>query len=453
MTRIASTSSELNQGAPKNNDVFISYSRKDKTFVESLDAALRKLGRDPWVDWDDIRKGEDWWESIKRGIAAADTFLFVVSPDSVASQVCRDEIEYAAKCNKRFLPIVRREGFDIQNVHPSISRHNWLFFRETDNLKTAFQELLQTLDTDLDYVSAHTRLLVRSLEWQTKGHDSSYLLRGRDLKEAGQWLTQSVNKEPRPTDSQVNYVEASLAARETMVRSRQKAKRLVILTTVIANLIFIALGLLAIDLSLVSYVKAEIDASMEQTLQTAVQGIDGDEFAELAKLPPGEQTTYLENPLYQNHQQWLATVQKLVPDAYPETYIQAEQPGQVEIIGDVYRSLKNGEGYDFRETIDAYGQNQIDGLQKTVTDYQPVYDEYIEDTFYLIYQPIKDANNRPVGALALQYTNDYVLDLRHHIGHVMRNACTIAAIWFIISSWLIVRATRLPHELTSTDKR
>ena len=124
--------------ATKNNDVFISYSRKDKDFVASLDKAFRKIGRDPWVDWDDIRKGEDWWQSIKRGIEAADTFLFVVTPDSIASNVCRDEIEYANQCNKRFLPIVRREGFDSQNVHPAISRHNWLFFRETDDLKTAF---------------------------------------------------------------------------------------------------------------------------------------------------------------------------------------------------------------------------------------------------------------------------------------------------------------------------
>ena len=273
------------------------------------------------------------------------------------------------------------------------------------------------------------------------------------MREAGQWLTQGVNKDPRPTALQANYIKASIEARAAMVRSRQKAKRLVVLNTVLANLVFIALGLVAIDFFLLSYVSVEIDASMEKTLETAIAGIDGDEFAQLAKLPPGDVTTHLENPLYQRHQQWLETIQKLVPDAYPETYIQAEATGQVEIIGDVYRSLRKGEGYGFRQVIDAYGQDQIDGLQKNVTDYKPFYDDYLNETFYLIYGPIRDSQNQSVGALALQYTNGYVLELRRYIGGVIRKACIFAAIWFMGSSWLIVRATRLPHELESTDPK
>jgi hypothetical protein len=81
------------------NDVFISYSRRDKAFVETLDAALKSLNRDPWVDWEDIYKGEEWWKAIQRGIESANTFIFVISPDSVASRVCRDEVNYAAECN------------------------------------------------------------------------------------------------------------------------------------------------------------------------------------------------------------------------------------------------------------------------------------------------------------------------------------------------------------------
>jgi hypothetical protein len=86
------------------NDVFISYSRKDKAFVETLDQTFREFHRDPWIDWDDIQTGEDWWQSICRGIEAADTFVFVITPDSVASEVCRQEIDYAMQCHKRCLP-------------------------------------------------------------------------------------------------------------------------------------------------------------------------------------------------------------------------------------------------------------------------------------------------------------------------------------------------------------
>jgi len=127
----------------QSHDVFISYSRKDQAFVRSLDAEFRKLNRSPWVDWDSIRKGEEWWAAIQHGIEGANTFVFVISPDSIDSPICQDEINYAASNNKRFLPIVYREGFDPSKVHPEISSHNWLFFRDTDDFQSAFQELLK----------------------------------------------------------------------------------------------------------------------------------------------------------------------------------------------------------------------------------------------------------------------------------------------------------------------
>ncbi len=48
-------------------------------------------------------------------------------------------------------------------------------------------ELIKTLDTDLERVKAHTRLLVRAREWTDNG-DRSRLLRGRDLRAAEAWL-------------------------------------------------------------------------------------------------------------------------------------------------------------------------------------------------------------------------------------------------------------------------
>ncbi len=456
MSQTLDSQSNTNQGlaTPSSNDVFISYSRKDKAFVESLDAAFRKMGRDPWVDWDDIRKGEDWWQSIKRGIEAADTFLFVVSPDSVASQVCRDEIEYATQCHKRFLPIVRLEGFDAQQLHPSISRHNWLFFRETDNLKTAFQELLQALDTDLDHVSAHTRLLVRSLEWQKKGHDDSYLLRGSDLKEAGQWLTHGVNKEPRPTQTQIEYVEASLKAQEKAVRSRLKAKGIVVLTTVIANLAFITVGLIWARGRLIDDANHRVTMDMVNTFEVAQEGIDGDEFEQLAQLPlPPYEDVPRDNPLYDDHQMWLETVNRLVPNALLETYIRGENPGEVENIGDVYRETAPDEAYRFREILPVTDlpPGLIAGFEKVIWDFENTHLGEDGDLYFGVYGPIENSDGESVGVLALNYDDEYVEDLytsvRSSINDIIRIVCIAAAIWFTVSSWLIIRATRPPHEL------
>ncbi len=204
----------------RSNDVFISYSRRDKEFVQQLDGAFRKLSRDPWIDWNDIQPSEDWWQAIEAGIEAAETFVFVMSPDSVISQVCRQEVEHAVNHNKRLLPVVRREGFAIQDVHPSLSRHNWLFFRETDDFNQAFQLLIKALDTDLGHVRAHTRLLVRAIEWDKKDRNDSFLLRGTDLEEAEDWLNQSTGKQPEPSQLQKEYIAGSRKA-ET---ARQKAE-------------------------------------------------------------------------------------------------------------------------------------------------------------------------------------------------------------------------------------
>ena len=55
-------------------DVFISYSRKDKAFVQVLNQALANSKYDAWVDWENIPLTADWWEEIKTEIEGADKF-------------------------------------------------------------------------------------------------------------------------------------------------------------------------------------------------------------------------------------------------------------------------------------------------------------------------------------------------------------------------------------------
>jgi hypothetical protein len=43
-------------------DVFVSYSPKDKVFVERLRSALTAPQRETWVDWEGIPCSAEWWE-------------------------------------------------------------------------------------------------------------------------------------------------------------------------------------------------------------------------------------------------------------------------------------------------------------------------------------------------------------------------------------------------------
>ena len=192
-------------------DVFISYSRKDKTFVQSLHEALSARDRETWVDWEGIPPTAEWLQEIYGAIEAADTFIFIISPDSVASDICKREIAHAVEQHKRLVPIVHRK-VDTNVVPEALAALNWVFFHERDDFDNAVQTLITALDTDLDWVRRHTRLLVRAREWENKGQDKSLLLRGKDLHEAETWLAQATQKEPKPTTLQTEYIPASRMA-------------------------------------------------------------------------------------------------------------------------------------------------------------------------------------------------------------------------------------------------
>jgi len=98
------------------SDVFISYSRRDIDFVRHLFNQLTARDREAWADWQDIPLTADWLAEIYHGIEAADSFLFIISPDSVVSEIRTLEIEHAIQHNKWLVPVVLHDVVD-DRVH------------------------------------------------------------------------------------------------------------------------------------------------------------------------------------------------------------------------------------------------------------------------------------------------------------------------------------------------
>lgn len=192
--------------------VFISYAREDQAFVRELDAALPQRGIDVWTDWQGIPPSADYFEEIKHAIEGADAVLVVLSPDLAASRVCGQELAHAIAAQKRLIPILRRST-PSETLDSAIRRLNWIQFREKDDPAVALDAVAAAIETDLDWVSLHTRLLVRALEWEQRGHDASLLLRGQPLREAEEWLAESdPGKDPQPTHAQGQFLLASRRA-------------------------------------------------------------------------------------------------------------------------------------------------------------------------------------------------------------------------------------------------
>src|SRR4051794_365565 len=105
-------------------DVFLSYSRRDSEFVRRLADALETRGKDVWVDVEGIRDAEVFPAALRAAVEGSDGFVFVISPDSVQSKFCDQEVEHALELGKRIVPLVRRRVAD-DDVPAPIRERNW----------------------------------------------------------------------------------------------------------------------------------------------------------------------------------------------------------------------------------------------------------------------------------------------------------------------------------------
>ena len=83
--------------------LFISYARIDKPYciqiVETLDA------HETWFD-QRLKAGQNWWKEILRRLDWCEGFIYLLSPDSVASEYCQKEFELARKLGRHILPVL-----------------------------------------------------------------------------------------------------------------------------------------------------------------------------------------------------------------------------------------------------------------------------------------------------------------------------------------------------------
>jgi WD40 repeat protein len=208
---VAPTAESVADTEPVRPDVFISYSRKDTHFVGRLRDELAARGKDVWLDLEDIRKGEEWWKRIERGIQSAAAVVAVVSPDFVSSEVCGSELDYAVANNKRLVPVLARV-VEAKDVREELRRLNWLDFAGESDFHRAVDDLVGVLEADFEWLDRHARLNERAHEWEASGHDASFLLQRNDLVAAERWLDEQGEHDERATALQAEYILASRRA-------------------------------------------------------------------------------------------------------------------------------------------------------------------------------------------------------------------------------------------------
>ena len=218
--------------------IFISYSRKDLAFADRLAAALKARGFEPLIDRSEIYAFEEWWQRIEALIIRSDTVVFVLTPDSVSSDVALKEVSFAASVNKRFAPVIRRR-VDDKSVPKALAKLNFLFFDDDLRFEESTNRLAEALDTDISWIRQHTEFGEQARRWALAERPSGLLLRSPVLEQSEFWIASRPRGAPVPTEETRAYIgESRQAATRQRIRSRRvRALIYVLLVGIIAGLV------------------------------------------------------------------------------------------------------------------------------------------------------------------------------------------------------------------------
>ena len=83
--------------------IFVSYARVDKPYCIRIIETLH--AHDVWYD-QRLYAGQDWWKEILRRLDWCEVFIYLLSPDSIASLYCRRELEIARRLKRHIIPVL-----------------------------------------------------------------------------------------------------------------------------------------------------------------------------------------------------------------------------------------------------------------------------------------------------------------------------------------------------------
>ena len=106
------------------DQIFISYSKKDRDFAYRLADDLSGMGYKAWIDRS-IGGGERWRESIESNLRASKEVIIIVSPNSMGSDWVRHEGSLAYGWGKKLYPILIAP---VPSLPPWLEEYQWVNF-------------------------------------------------------------------------------------------------------------------------------------------------------------------------------------------------------------------------------------------------------------------------------------------------------------------------------------
>jgi len=84
--------------------VFVCYAHDDRDGVVEQIRWLKSQGFTVWFD-EAIEAGSRWSDDLARAVEGCAAFLYFMSPRSVSSRYCLDEVHFALECGRPIVPV------------------------------------------------------------------------------------------------------------------------------------------------------------------------------------------------------------------------------------------------------------------------------------------------------------------------------------------------------------
>ncbi|XP_062582558.1 uncharacterized protein LOC134244316 [Saccostrea cucullata] len=96
-------------------EVMLSYDQEDTEVVKKLKEMISKKGIHVWMADTDITAGTDIFNAIGRIIVDCKIFVFIMSPASVSSKLCQDQLALAYVSKKNIYPVQLSDREELLN--------------------------------------------------------------------------------------------------------------------------------------------------------------------------------------------------------------------------------------------------------------------------------------------------------------------------------------------------
>ena len=139
---------------------FISYAREDVRVAERLEADLRRLGADPWLDVRRLRGGEAWKPAIQRALRSSTHVVVLLSSRSVnktgyVQNELRSALDLLDSVPPQMIFLVPVRLDNARPQHDRLADLHWidLFPRYDNGLRLLAESLNLFVPADFDVVS------------------------------------------------------------------------------------------------------------------------------------------------------------------------------------------------------------------------------------------------------------------------------------------------------------